>query len=183
MARENRTKYIILGLLNHEDLSGYDIKKRIDVSLKHFWDLSYGQIYPTLKQLLEDGYIHKVEVTKEAGPERITYSISEKGKLYLVQWLKESSEEDKLRSEMLLKLFFSSLIEREDVIHAINEFAVKSHNKAQLFSAFEDQLTAVMKDNDDHVYYYLSVLFGKKLMKAYIDWSEEATEILSNKKS
>ena len=30
MERERKIDMVILGLLNHEDLTGYDIKKRID---------------------------------------------------------------------------------------------------------------------------------------------------------
>ncbi len=37
MGRENKTSYVILGLLSHEDLTGYEIKKRIDSTLNYFW--------------------------------------------------------------------------------------------------------------------------------------------------
>ena len=51
MAREKRINMVILGLLSHEDLTGYDMKKRIDNSISFFWNGSFGNIYPTLKEL------------------------------------------------------------------------------------------------------------------------------------
>ncbi len=36
---------IEVGLLHHELLSGYDIRKRIAASIGLFWDAGYGQIY------------------------------------------------------------------------------------------------------------------------------------------
>ena len=42
MANEKKINYVILGLLNHESLTGYEIKKRIDHSLKFFWSGSFG---------------------------------------------------------------------------------------------------------------------------------------------
>ena len=36
MAREKKIDMVILGLLNHEELTGYDIKKRIDGAISFF---------------------------------------------------------------------------------------------------------------------------------------------------
>ena len=33
---------VIQGLLSHEDLTGYDIKKRIDGAISFFWKGSFG---------------------------------------------------------------------------------------------------------------------------------------------
>lgn len=37
MAIEKKSDCVILGLLSHEDLTGYEIKKRMDTALKYFW--------------------------------------------------------------------------------------------------------------------------------------------------
>ena len=55
MAVEKKMDCVILGLLSHEDLTGYEIKKRMDTSLKYFWGGSYGSIYPTLSDLVNRG--------------------------------------------------------------------------------------------------------------------------------
>ncbi len=52
MANEKKMDCVILGLLSHEELTGYEIKRRIDTTLKFFWSGSYGSIYPTLKDWL-----------------------------------------------------------------------------------------------------------------------------------
>ena len=41
MARERKIDMVILGLLSHENLTGYDIKKRIDGAISFFWKGSY----------------------------------------------------------------------------------------------------------------------------------------------
>ena len=50
MAIEKKSDCVILGLLSHEDLTGYEIKKRMDTALKYFWGASYGSIYPALME-------------------------------------------------------------------------------------------------------------------------------------
>ena len=37
--------------------TGYDIKQFVDKSTRHFWAASYGQIYPELRRLEEQGLI------------------------------------------------------------------------------------------------------------------------------
>ena len=57
MASDNKMNLVIRGLLDHEELTGYDIKKRIDGSLRYFWKGSFGSIYPALSSLEETGLI------------------------------------------------------------------------------------------------------------------------------
>ena len=52
MAVEKKIDCVILGLLSHEDLTGYEIKKRMDTALKYFWGASYGSIYPSLSEII-----------------------------------------------------------------------------------------------------------------------------------
>ena len=61
MANEKKIDYAILGLLSHEPMTGYEIKKRMDTTLKFFWRASYGSIYPGLSELVQDEKITKFE--------------------------------------------------------------------------------------------------------------------------
>ena len=40
--------HAILGFLNYKPLSGYDLKKVFDSSVRHFWYADQSQIYRTL---------------------------------------------------------------------------------------------------------------------------------------
>ena len=42
MAKDRKIDLVILGLLFHEDLTGYDIKKRIDSGISFFWKSRYS---------------------------------------------------------------------------------------------------------------------------------------------
>ena len=79
MAIEKKIDYVILGLLSHEDLTGYEIKKRMDTSLKYFWGASFGSIYPALSDLVERGLASKRNGA-ENGRNKLIYSITEEGK-------------------------------------------------------------------------------------------------------
>ena len=49
--RANTSRHAILGVLGFCPMSGYDVKKLIERSIAHFWNESYGQIYPILNRL------------------------------------------------------------------------------------------------------------------------------------
>ena len=105
MAIEKKSDCVILGLLSHEDLTGYEIKKRMDTALKYFWGASYGSIYPALGDLVKRGLASKRDGA-ENNRNKIIYSITEDGRNYLKGWLANPVEKDELRYETLLKLFF-----------------------------------------------------------------------------
>ena len=85
MAKDNKMNQVILGLLNHENLTGYEIKKRIDSSLHYFWKGSFGSIYPALVSLEKQGMITKVDNEDNSKRERNVYGITDAGRNYLIQ--------------------------------------------------------------------------------------------------
>ena len=54
MAKINKTKYALLGVLSIMSGSGYDIKKFCDSSIGYFWNENYGHIYPMLQRLEDE---------------------------------------------------------------------------------------------------------------------------------
>ena len=105
MAKENKSKYAVMGVLSICPASGYDIKKFMECSTSNFWNESYGQIYPILKQLVEEGLAARHAEKQEGKPEKYIYTLTEQGKEGLRDWLSESVESGVDRNELLLKLF------------------------------------------------------------------------------
>lgn len=183
MAQQNRTAYIILGLLEHEDQSGYDLKKRIDSAISQFWDVGFGQIYPTLKKLEEDGDIVGKPVRSEKGPDRIVYSITAAGREKLMEWLNTPSEKEYVRYEILLKLFFGGISGPEVNTERIENFQNQYAQMLGQLQFYKTNLESVLKDHPDHLYYYLTVLFGEYIYKAYLAWALEALRLLTTQNS
>jgi len=180
MATENKMNQVILGLLNHENLTGYEIKKRIDNSLRYFWKGSFGSIYPALASLEDMGLISKVKNENNASKrEKIIYSITESGRSYLIKWLEDSKSSNSLKYEMLLKLFFGGAVDNTISIETITEFENEIAGDLSLLKIYKDNLSKVLNQRD-HVFYYLTVSFGVETYEAYLRWCAEAKSILSN---
>ena len=65
MAKDRKIDLVILGLLAHDDLTGYDIKKRIDGAISFFWKGSFGSIYPALGAMEKDGLVTMQAMAEE----------------------------------------------------------------------------------------------------------------------
>lgn len=180
MASENRTVYVILGLLNHEALSGYDMKKRIELSVSQFWDIGFGQLYPTLRRLESDGMIVGAREYSPGRPDRRVYSITDRGRQLLRQWLEKPASKEYVRYEILLKLFFGSLVGPEANAATIEDFRTRYTGAAERLKGFADDLRRVLDESPDHLYYLLTVMFGEKVYQAYLDWAEEALALLES---
>jgi len=117
-------KYAILGLLNYSDMHGYRIKEHIEKNFSHMWSINFGQIYPNLKELAEDGFINMHEVTpsEDGGPQKKMYSITEKGIVELSRWLAESPQKPMLiRDPFLIKFAFFGFGDDERALKIIDE--------------------------------------------------------------
>ena len=73
-------EYAILGFLNYRPLSGYDLKKVFDNSVRHFWPADQSQIYRTLTKLAEQGYVEQEIVRGLDRPDRKEYRITPAGR-------------------------------------------------------------------------------------------------------
>jgi PadR family transcriptional regulator AphA len=49
-------------------------------SVGHFWNESYGQIYPNLKKLASEGLVSRKTERQKGKPDRHVYSITDKGR-------------------------------------------------------------------------------------------------------
>jgi DNA-binding PadR family transcriptional regulator len=176
--RQDQTDFVILGLLNHEPMTGYDIKKRIDGSIQYFWNAGFGQIYPALKRLEERKFVAKKEIHGNKTPDRKLYSITSTGSEALLGWLNEPASKEYMRFEILLKLFFGSAIGPLENINRIEDFRARYQKIQNTMLLFEKDLKKNINDSPDHLYYLLTVLFGKKLYSAYVEWADEAELLL-----
>jgi len=179
MARERKIDMVILGLLSHENLTGYDIKKRIDGAISFFWKGSFGNIYPALKDMENGGLIIKND-TSVGGRERLTYQITDAGKSALREWLREEQASNELKYETLLKLFFGGAARKSISIHNIEVFEEQIKADLKLLKSYCATLEKIL-DDEDHIYYYLTASFGVDTYETYLKWCTKAKRILGDK--
>ncbi len=178
MAKENTSKYAVMGVLSICPSSGYDIKKFMECSTSNFWSESYGQIYPILKHLVEAGLAARHAEKQEGKPEKYIYTLTEQGKEGLRDWLSESVEYAVERNELLLKLFFGvhiPLEKNKEHIHAFQE--IQSHLLGK-YQGIERELVAEVQENATLSYRIMTVRYGIHRCRALLTWCDETLATL-----
>ncbi len=175
MAKENMTRYAILGLLASGCTSGYEMKHTIDTSLNHFWKISFGQVYPMLKTLVQEGLI--VEETGE-GDDRKTFVLTPDGEAELGRWVEEPTTELPVqRNELLLKLYFARHESKEMTIQKIDQHAALLRERLETYQMIEQSILAY-KEADDAMYWLLTLDYGKRKTQALLEWCEASVQTL-----
>ena len=107
--------WAVLGLLGVKPMSGYDIKRAVDRTIRHFWAASYGQIYPELKRLEEAGWISGQDASQGERARRV-YKLTAQGGRELEAWLHGYETRIEMRDESLLRLFFADALPRDEAL-------------------------------------------------------------------
>jgi DNA-binding PadR family transcriptional regulator len=178
MAKENKSKYALLGILSMSPGSGYDIKKFMEQSTSNFWNESYGQIYPILKQLVEASLATSHTEKQEGKPERYVYTLTDKGLEELRKWLTEPIEHTVERNELLLKLFFGRQSSMTDNVEHVQQFQILQEQLLRKYQGIEAYLKANCADNPDLCYSLITVRYGIIRCRALLSWCDETMDML-----
>ncbi len=99
MAPAKRThvlQFAVLGLLHEGPLHGYELRKRLNGVLGTFRAISYGSLYPSLKEMLRTGLIAEDGPADAGAPAlsgrraRIVYKLTAEGKDRFQEWLADA---------------------------------------------------------------------------------------------
>jgi PadR family transcriptional regulator AphA len=162
-------KYALLGLLAESPKYGYEIKRRFEGALGNVWSVSYGQLYPTLRRLSEQGWVTKKTEPGKKAAEKNIYSITEKGTKKLDEWLlKPLRSTYKVKDEFTLRFLFFSKLPRQTVLDYL-----KTQQKKTILQRENYQRTLVTLRED--IDFYLQAIIRKGIihLEAENQWIEE----------
>ncbi len=171
--RQNQSLETPLGVLAIEPMSGYDLGLMIRHSVGHFWNESYGQIYPNLNKLANEGFVSCKTERQKGKPDRRIYSITEKGRERLTKWLGVPPQPEIPRNELLLKLFFGEQVSTQILIGYVERMAKEHRALLELLERAEREEIDKNQHYPDAPFWKMAAHFGQMEMKAHLRWAEE----------
>ena len=178
-----QTDYVILGLLSEQPLSGYQIKKIVDIRFRFFWSESFGQIFPALKALAAAGFIEELPAQQPGGRAQRMYRILPSGRQALAEWLKLPVEKESLRLEILLKTYFSNFAAPETMLSHLTAFEESHRQQLHLLNLFQQELEGLIDADENHRDILRVIDFGQKVNRAYLDWCRDTIVYFEQKRS
>lgn len=176
-----QTDYVILGLLGERPMSGYEIKKVVDIRFGFFWNESFGQIFPSLKRLFEEGLIAEAEAEVKGGHSRKLYCATPNGVAALQSWLAQPVEKETYRLEILLKLYFSTYADPDVMLGHLAAFEESHLRQLEILNLFQKELEGILDADENHREILRVIDCGQKVNRAYLDWSRETIAYLEKK--
>ncbi len=168
------TQYFILGILNQQPRSGYDINQ----FLKHLsWLIgspSFGSLYPALHALLDEKLVTQEVITHQNKPPRKVYSITEKGKKFLETWSNQPIIPSASLKSFVMRLLLGSNFSQPDLLAHLEQrrLQVVAH-QAELEKA------ACSIDGTMDLGQQLTFHYGLALATAELTWLNNTLEQLS----
>ena len=167
---EMSLKHGLIGLLAREGpQTGYQLTKAFDRSVNFVWHAVHGQIYPELARLVDAGFIRQTG-TGPRGAKR--YEATPEGIDELRRWITEVEPARGTRNEVLLRTFFSYLVEPA----AAEAFFRREAEQYRLELAVLEAFAAEKSETPPLRASALTVDAGIRVLKARIEWAERAAE-------
>ncbi len=171
--KANKTRYALLGVLSLGPQTGYDIKKFVEATIGHFWSESYGQIYPILRKLVEEGLATVSTRVQDGRPNKKIYNITELGRGQLHQWQAEPTTVSAMRSELLLKLFFGRQIPTTHNVKQVESYRKQLLKLNSYYTHVYEQFNRVDNMNPDDIYWKITLRSGMINSEATTRWCDE----------
>lgn len=110
------SRHFILGLLTQRSMSGYDVKQSLENLCWLIGSPSFGSLYPALHSLSEDGLASMDVIHSGDKPPRKVYTITDKGRKALEEWLHQSMDSETSQKAFLMRLMLASNLSRPGLI-------------------------------------------------------------------
>lgn len=172
--RENRTRYVALGMLTFQPMTVYGMRQAIEGSVGHFWTESYGQLYPTLRRLAADGLVTARAAPGAGGRGATVYELTPRGREELAAWVSRPPVLEQVRSELLVKLFFGAVVAPEVTARNLEAAAAGFRSRLAALEAIQAQWGGHMQKDRSGPFSWLTLDYGLHAFRLAVAWLERA---------
>ena len=173
--------HAILTSLLDQDLTGYELAKQFDVSLGFFWQASHQQIYQQLKVLHEQGLVSANEEVQSGKPDKKRYAMTESGRDYLNNWVHGETKRKPAKDDLPVKLYNMGTVDNAVLERALSERRTHHEQKLALYFKIRERGYSTPEELEpSRLGMYLALLAGIKQEQGFIEWCDEAIEVLKS---
>jgi DNA-binding PadR family transcriptional regulator len=173
-------EHAILVSLAERSATGYDLARRFDASIGHFWKASHQQIYKVLGRMEADGSVASHVVAQDGRPDKKVYVITAAGRSELAVWTSKATPIEHLRSEFAVKL---RALPFGDADAIVDDVRVRRRAHVDQLAYYRDSAEKHFADpadlGDDQVGAWLVLRGGILAEEAGIAWCDEILQQLA----
>lgn len=175
MARASQTRTAVLGVLTIEPATGYEIRKGITEVLGHFWHESFGQIYPCLAELVEEGLVEAVAGDRARSSR---FRITRAGRQRLQELLEEPVAAQPPRNGLLLRTFFGQAMTPRALATALDSAEQEARARLGSYAAIRSDIADDPGYAEHGRFWEATLRAGELTAEASLTWVRETRESL-----
>ena len=160
-------------------MSGYDLQKKIDNTINHFWSSTQSQVYRTLKELVKNEFVELKIVYQDDKPNKKLYSITATGKKELDDWLHLAIEIPNHRNQFLVQFFFSDKIDNQNIIKNLEHYKTVMQQRLDFLTHFAVNQN-IKKNGKTQKIYNLVAENGIRALENEISWIDYAIKTIKD---
>jgi DNA-binding PadR family transcriptional regulator len=135
-------RFALLGLLTIQPSSGYDLKRVITRSTYFIWNATGPQIYNTLHNLREEGYITSETLPQKGKPDKQIHTITANGRAALKKFMSKPIRASITRDEVLLRIFFGNLASKNVMKRELESYLDRVREERAFMEATKARIEA-----------------------------------------
>ena len=175
----------ILGFLLYGNMSGYDLAKIFDSSVKFFWYARANHIYLELTKLEKKSYVKCEYIVQRDKPNKKLYHITDEGKNEFLRWISTNNDDiEKNKNAFLMRVFFSGSTTVEQSIDMFNKFIDDCTQYIDSMDKVPSSINEYSKfvNPMQSLYWKFTSDYGLRLMKMNISWAKDCIKQINNMK-
>jgi PadR family transcriptional regulator AphA len=171
-------EHAILGFLTYHPMSGYDLKRYFDESVRHFWPAAQSQIYRTLDRMTDRGWVRVEMVEQRDRPDRKVHHLTDKGRTELRRWLTSPLDPPTARHQWLIQVFFAHQLSDEEILAVFEGHAERLRQRLAVFrtdvqSIIEERHAQVGSARSRRLWQF-TLDYGVASLECELRWVEQA---------
>jgi len=135
-------RFALLGLLAVEPASGYDLKRAINRSTYFIWNATGPQIYNTLHNLREEGFITSESKAQKGKPDKQIHTITAGGRAALKEFMGKPIRSSVTRDEVLLRIFFGNFASKKTIKRELEAYLDRIGQERAFMETTEARINA-----------------------------------------
>ncbi|MBE6015481.1 MAG: PadR family transcriptional regulator [Lachnospiraceae bacterium] len=175
-------KYALLGLIDREPITGYDIVKEFESRvMANFWYAKHSQVYPELKRLTDEGFVEFKVILQGEKMEKKLYSITPKGHAEFVNWMKKDEPIGVTPKDLFrLRSYFTDFLPAEDYLKLLKSQLRMHTERGNTLKRSLESYAGTVPPYGTKEYGDYSVLLGAVMREDYyVSWLNVCIENLN----
>ncbi len=172
----------ILGFLMYNKMSGYDLAKIFNSSIKMIWYAQNSHIYLELKNLQKKGYVTSEEIIQHDKPNKNLYEITQSGKDEFYTWLCKTdfSSMNMVKNSLLMNIFFTGNLDIAASKAKFHQFIEEVQQKSIDLPNAQNDIDFYKSSQNplDALHWQFCADFGNKYTQMRLEWAKECLQKL-----